>query len=279
MTDNSVPGDTSRNFSTHSSLHSSSELRRQVTVSVARRAACAQRSGTDFAAALDIAAADARFRTILDHSENAAASTEAAIEAYAKLSLQWKNEDEISVPEDLPPPRNIDVIEVAGSIKWFDVSRGFGFIVPDNGTEDVFLHAGCLRAGGFQVVYEGARIHCQVLRRPRGMQAFRILSVDSSTAIHPSQMPQGSYSTVVAESDWENAIVKWFNRVRGFGFLRSRERARNIFCHMETLRRYGFVELRPRQIVQIRWGYGRRGLLRVAEMRPVEIGQRVSLDV
>ena len=110
----------------------------------------------------------------------------------------------------------LEVFEVAGAIKWFDASKGYGFIVPDNGLPDVLLHVTCLRAGGHQTAYEGARVHAQVLRRPKGLQAFRILSLDDSTAIHPSQLPQRTHVVVTAESDWERAMVKWFNRVRGF---------------------------------------------------------------
>src|SRR5207237_106775 len=72
---------------------------------------------------------------------------------------------------------NVEVFEIAGSIKWFDVSKGYGFIVPDNGLADVLLHVTCLRAGGFQTAYEGARVHCQVLNRPRGLQGFRVISM------------------------------------------------------------------------------------------------------
>src|SRR6476661_8820683 len=79
----------------------------------------------------------------------------------------------------------VEVFEIAGTIKWFDVSKGYGFIVPDNGLADVLLHVTCLRAGGYQTAFEGARVHCQVLKRPRGLQAFRVLSMDESTAIHP----------------------------------------------------------------------------------------------
>ncbi len=161
----------------------------------------------------------------------------------------------------------LDVFEVAGSIKWFDASKGYGFIVPDNGHNDVLLHVTCLRAGGYQTAYEGARVHCQVLRRPKGLQAFRILSMDESTAIHPSQLPQRTHVVVQAESDWERAMVKWFNRVRGFGFLTRGEGTPDVFVHMETLRRFGFTELRPGQIVQVRWGHGYKGCM-AAELRP-----------
>ena len=161
-----------------------------------------------------------------------------------------------------------NVIELTGSIKWFDVSKGYGFIVPDNGMPDILLHVTCLRRDGFQVAYEGARVVCEVLQRPRGLQAFRVISMDESTAIHPAQMPPPRTHVIVTPtSGLERAQVKWFNRLRGFGFLTRGEGTPDIFVHMETLRRFGFTELRPDQIVQVRWGMGSKGCM-AAELRP-----------
>ena len=160
------------------------------------------------------------------------------------------------------------VIELSGVIKWFDVSKGYGFIVPDNGLPDILLHVTCLRRDGFQVAYEGARVVVEVLQRARGLQAFRLISMDESTAIHPAQMlPPRTHVTVTATSGLERAQVKWFNRLRGFGFLTCGEGTPDIFVHMETLRRFGMTELRPGQYVLVRYGPGSKGMM-AAEIHP-----------
>src|SRR3974377_1145674 len=160
------------------------------------------------------------------------------------------------------------VIELAGAIKWFDVSKGFWFIVPDNGMPDVLLHVTCLRRDGYQTAYEGARVVCEVLQRPKGLQAFRVVSMDESTAIHPAQMPPPrTHVTVTPTSGLERAQVKWFNRLRGFGFLTCGEGTPDIFVHMETLRRFGMTELRPGQYVLVRFGPGSKGMM-AAEIHP-----------
>jgi CspA family cold shock protein len=161
-----------------------------------------------------------------------------------------------------------NLIELTGVIKWFDVAKGFGFIVPDNGMPDILLHVTCLRRDGYQTAYEGARVVCEVQERSKGLQAFRIVSMDESTALHPAQMPAPrTHVTVTPTSGLERAMVKWFNRLRGFGFLTRGEGTPDIFVHMETLRRYGIAELRPGQTVLVRFGPGPKGMM-AAEVRP-----------
>ncbi|MDI7863969.1 CspA family cold shock protein [Rhizobiaceae bacterium n13] len=162
----------------------------------------------------------------------------------------------------------VDLLEITGVVKWFDVAKGFGFIIPDNGMKDVLLHVTCLRRDGYQTILEGTRIVALVQKRERGYQAFRILSMDQSTAVHPSQLPPvRTHVQVTPTSGLERALVKWFNRTKGFGFLTRGEGTEDIFVHMETLRRFGLTELRPGQVVLVRFGDGEKGLM-AAEIHP-----------
>ena len=161
-----------------------------------------------------------------------------------------------------------DVAEASGTIKWFDVSKGYGFIVPDiAGVPDILLHVTVMRRDGFHTALEGARIVCLVKKGERGLQCIQVKSIDLSTAVHPSELPARTHVVVKAESGLERAIVKWFNREKGFGFLTRGEGTEDIFIHMETLRRFGLAELRPGQVVLVRFGRGEKGLM-AAEIHP-----------
>ena len=109
----------------------------------------------------------------------------------------------ISLFEDMAA-EPVDLIEITGVVKWFDVAKGFGFIVPDGGQGDVLLHVTCLRRDGYQTILEGTRIVALIQRRDRGYQAFRVISMDASTAVHPAeQQPARTHVSVTAESGLE----------------------------------------------------------------------------
>jgi CspA family cold shock protein len=164
------------------------------------------------------------------------------------------------------PEQNVRIIQVTGLVKWFDTGRGYGFIIPDNGMQDILLHLSCLKRDGFEAPLEGARVTCEAVERQKGYQCLRVLAVDLSTAIHPVERKSRAHNTVAPSSSWIRAKVKWFNRARGFGFVSEGEGKPDIFVHMETLRKTAISELQPDTWVYVRFGEGPKGNM-AAEVR------------
>ena len=158
-------------------------------------------------------------------------------------------------------------IEIAGRVKWFDAAKGYGFVVPDGGGEDVLIHVTVLRRDGFSGLREAARVVAEAQRSPRGLQVFKVISVTEPEGGYAA--PARTRAQAASLGGFEIVIVKWFNRSRGFGFLSRGEGTEDIFVHMETLRRYGFVDPKAGDTMLARFGPGPKGLM-AAEVRPLD---------
>ena len=172
--------------------------------------------------------------------------------------------DDAPSASDLPP--------ITGRVKWFDATRGFGFLVSDSLDGDVLLHFSVLREHGRRSVPEGAIIECVPVRLERGFQAKKILSIDISSAL--PQQPRSSIpaaeradrkALAEAAGEFEPVEVKWFNRVRGYGFVKRPDAVggEDVFVHMETVRNAQLPELQPGQKLEARIAPSTKGLTAV----------------
>ena len=156
-------------------------------------------------------------------------------------------------PEDAPPGQRIEA-----KVKWFNASKGFGFVTMADGSPDAFLPMAILRRAGYEDVREGASITCEIGAGAKGPLVTTVLSIDLSTAVAPgfgADRRSGSRPSGSLEG-----AVKWFEPEKGYGFVSPDGGGKDVFVHITALRRCGLESLAAGQRVRVDVIDGRKGL-------------------
>src|SRR5690349_974340 len=162
---------------------------------------------------------------------------------------------------------------VRATVKWYNPTKGFGFVTPDDGSADVFLHISVVKQAGLQSLNEGAIIECDLADGQKGAQVSAIHSVEAGSVQRSSRPTTGSryprqsvsgyddygYGSKPSSDGTVEGRVKWFNPDKGFGFIAPDQGGKDVFVHISAVERAGLSILRDNQRIRFTEKAGQRG--------------------
>jgi CspA family cold shock protein len=161
----------------------------------------------------------------------------------------FDREPGFSRPEEAPTGRRVEA-----KVKWFNATKGFGFVTLPDGSQDAFLPMAILRRAGYDDVREGASITCEIGVGAKGPLVLNVLNIDNSTAA------EGGERRAARPASTLEGSVKWFAADKGYGFIAPDGGGKDIFIHVTALRRSGLSALDPGQRVRVDVVEGKKGL-------------------
>ena len=164
---------------------------------------------------------------------------------------------------------------VRATVKWYNSTKGFGFVTPDDGSADVFLHVSVVEQAGLQSLNEGAILVCDLADGTKGPQVTTIHSMEAGSASgrRSTRPATGSRYPRQSVSDYDGygygskpgsggtveGTVKWFNPDKGFGFIAPDQGGKDVFVHISAVERAGLSTLRDNQRIRFTEKAGQRG--------------------
>ena len=157
---------------------------------------------------------------------------------------------------------------LVASVKWFVPARGFGFLVPDDGSPAVFCHVSAVERAGYGTLPQGARVTCEVVEGRKGPVVSSIMDIDTSTASPArawgEERRRGAGDGGLGADDGGaveecRGFVKFYDAVKGYGFVVPDGGGPDVFLHGRVLDRAGLDVLEPGQRVGVMVVQGARG--------------------
>jgi len=139
--------------------------------------------------------------------------------------------------------------QIEAVVKWFNLTKGFGFVAPADGTADAFLHSSVVSRAGLRDVAEGTKIMAQICDGPKGRQVMSIVQVLGVAPV--PNTAQATMPTPVGPVEDMTGTIKWFKTDKGFGFATPDDGGRDVFIHRTVLLRAGLQNVEPGQKVRM----------------------------
>jgi CspA family cold shock protein len=148
--------------------------------------------------------------------------------------------------------------EVAAVVKWYNRTKGFGFVKPNDGAPDAFLHASLVAQAGHEDLADGTTLVCDIADGPRGPQVAAIHRIEPPSepvfrSSRPARFGGGDGGEVV------EGKVKFYNADKGFGFIVPDDGSKDVFVSARTLTRAGIAALEAEQRVRVTTRMGQKG--------------------
>lgn len=146
-----------------------------------------------------------------------------------------------------------------GKVKWFDPAKGFGFVTDDDGGSDILLHVNVLKDYGVSSVVEGAVVSVETIKTERGYQVTSLMSLllpkEDNNEISIKTVDKDTY----VKKPFLPARTKWYDRVKGFGFVNIFGSDDDVFIYIEVLQSCGMAEIVQGEAICVKVSNSPRG--------------------
>ena len=156
--------------------------------------------------------------------------------------------------------------EGSGTVKFFNAQKGFGFIVRDDGGEDVFVHISAVEQAGLTGLAEGQQLKFTLVDRGGKVSATDLVIEGEPIAVPERAAERGPSRQLTGER--ASGTVKFFNAMKGFGFIQRDDGQPDAFVHISAVERAGMSSLQEGDRLDFELEVDRRGKYAAVNLAP-----------